>query len=164
MRRVHNNRQFRAGIAMQVSVGAKLFARACRLVPCPELPLITVIGPHVLIGQLIACHRRPLILSIIADTKGAVRAIADVTGIINQINDISNSIASAVEEQTVTTNEINRSMGEAARGVSDITHNMTGVVSAAQNTTTGATEAQCAAQDLSKNAAKLQAVLAHYKL
>jgi methyl-accepting chemotaxis protein len=99
-----------------------------------------------------------------ADTKGAVRAIADVTGIINQINDISNSIASAVEEQTVTTNEINRSMGEAARGVSDITHNMTGVVSAAQNTTNGASAAQSAAQELSKTAANLQTVLAHYKL
>jgi methyl-accepting chemotaxis protein len=70
-----------------------------------------------------------------------------MSGIINQINDISTSIASAVEEQTVTTNEINRSMAEAARGVSDITQNMTGVATAAQNTTSGATEAQRAAQD-----------------
>jgi methyl-accepting chemotaxis protein len=98
------------------------------------------------------------------DTKGAVRAIHDVTGIINQINDISNSIASAVEEQTVTTNEINRSMAEAARGVGDITHNMTGVASAAQNTTNGANEAQRAAQELGKTTANLQAVLAHYKI
>ncbi len=37
------------------------------------------------------------------DTKGAVKAIEDISSIINQINDISNSIASAVEEQTVTT-------------------------------------------------------------
>jgi methyl-accepting chemotaxis protein len=98
------------------------------------------------------------------DTNGAVKAIADITGIINQINDISNSIASAVEEQTVTTNEINRSMAEAARGVGDITQNMTGVAAAAQNTTTGATEAQRAAQDLSKTAADLQIVLNYYKL
>jgi methyl-accepting chemotaxis protein len=98
------------------------------------------------------------------DTKGAVRAIADVTGIINQINDISNSIASAVEEQTVTTNEINRSMSEAARGVSDITLNVTGVAAAAQNTTSGATEAQRAAQELSKTAANLQTILAYYQL
>jgi methyl-accepting chemotaxis protein len=98
------------------------------------------------------------------DTKGAVRAIADVTGIINQINDISNSIASAVEEQTVTTNEINRSMAEAARGVGDITQNMTGVAAAAQSTTSGANEAQRAAHELSNTAASLQAVVAHYKL
>src|SRR3954447_8890151 len=53
------------------------------------------------------------------DTKAAVNAIGEISSIINQINDISNSIASAVEEQTVTTNEINRSMAEAAKGVGD---------------------------------------------
>ena len=34
---------------------------------------------------------------------------------INQVNDISNTIASAVEEQTVTTNEIGRNVAEAAK-------------------------------------------------
>jgi methyl-accepting chemotaxis protein len=99
-----------------------------------------------------------------SDASGAVKAIADISQIINQINDISNTIASAVEEQTVTTNEINRSMAEAARGVGDITHSATGVAAAAQSTTSGATEAQRAAQELSQTAANLQAVLAHYKL
>jgi methyl-accepting chemotaxis protein len=99
-----------------------------------------------------------------SDASGAVKAIADISQIINQINDISNTIASAVEEQTVTTNEINRSMAEAARGVGDITHSATGVAAAAQSTTSGATEAQSAAQELSQTAANLQAVLAHYKL
>lgn len=98
------------------------------------------------------------------DTKGAVRAIADVSGIINHINDISNSIAAAVEEQTVTTNEINRSMTEAARGVGDITQNMTSVAAAANNTTNGATEANRAAQELSRTASELQRIIAHYKL
>src|SRR5215813_7290100 len=51
-----------------------------------------------------------------ADTKGAVQAIGEISTIINQINDISNNIASAVEEQTVTTNEIARNVGEAAKG------------------------------------------------
>jgi methyl-accepting chemotaxis protein len=37
------------------------------------------------------------------DTKDAVQAIGEITAIINQVNDISNTIASAVEEQTVTT-------------------------------------------------------------
>ena len=40
------------------------------------------------------------------DTKGAVEAIAQIGKIINQINDIQNTIASAVEEQTATTGEI----------------------------------------------------------
>ena len=99
-----------------------------------------------------------------SDSNGAVSAIAGISGIINQINDISNSIASAVEEQTVTTNEINRSMAEAARGVGDITQSVSSVATAAQSTTSGATEAQRAAQELSQTAAHLQAVLAKYKL
>src|SRR4029077_16330416 len=43
-----------------------------------------------------------------ADTQGAVEAIGQITAVINQINDISSSIASAVEEQTATANEISR--------------------------------------------------------
>ena len=49
------------------------------------------------------------------DTKGAVAAIEEIGTIINQINDISNSIATAVEEQTVTTNEIGRSVEKRQR-------------------------------------------------
>lgn len=49
------------------------------------------------------------------DTKDAVKAIGEITTIINQVNDISNTIASAVEEQTVTTTEIGRNVQEAAR-------------------------------------------------
>ena len=42
------------------------------------------------------------------DTKGAVEAIEQIGTIINQINDIQNTIAGAVEEQTATTGEISR--------------------------------------------------------
>jgi methyl-accepting chemotaxis protein len=58
------------------------------------------------------------------DTKGAVQAIGEISAIINQINDISNNIASAVEEQTVTTNEIARNVSEAAKGTEEIAKNI----------------------------------------
>jgi methyl-accepting chemotaxis protein len=96
------------------------------------------------------------------DTKGAVKAIEDIGGIINQINDISNSIASAVEEQTVTTNEIGRSVTEAAKGVGDIAKNIGGVALAAKNTTEGANETQKAAQELSQMATRLQTVISRF--
>src|SRR5581483_10600463 len=79
------------------------------------------------------------------DTKGAVQAIAEIGSVINQVNDISNTIASAVEEQTVTTNEISRNVAEAARGTSDIARNISGVAVAAQSTTSGANDSQKAA-------------------
>lgn len=96
------------------------------------------------------------------DTKGAVKAIEEIGTIINQINDISNCIASAVEEQTVTTNEIGRSVSEAAAGVGDIAKNIGGVATAARNTTQGANDTQRAAQELSRMAGQLQTVVAGF--
>jgi methyl-accepting chemotaxis protein len=96
------------------------------------------------------------------DTKGAVKAIEEIGTIINQINDISNSIASAVEEQTVTTNEIGRSVTEAAKGVGDIAKNIGGVAVAAKNTTQGANDTQKASRELSQMAARLQTVVAKF--
>jgi methyl-accepting chemotaxis protein len=96
------------------------------------------------------------------DTKGAVKAIEEIGTIITQINDVSNSIASAVEEQTVTTNEIGRSVTEAAKGVGDIAKNIGGVAVAAKNTTQGANDTQKASQELSQMAARLQTVISKF--
>ena len=96
------------------------------------------------------------------DTKGAVQAIGEISTIINQINDISNNIASAVEEQTVTTNEIGRNVGEAAKGTGEIAKNIGGVALAAQNTTKGAADTQKAAQALSSMAAQLQTLVSKF--
>jgi methyl-accepting chemotaxis protein len=90
------------------------------------------------------------------DTRNAVEEITKITGIIARINDISNTIASAVEEQTATTNEITRNIGEAARGSAEIAQNITGVAQAAKSTTAGAVDTQNSATDLTRMAAELQ--------
>ena len=95
-----------------------------------------------------------------ADTRGAVQAIGQIADVIHQINDISNTIASAVEEQTATTNEITRNVTEAARGSAEIAHNITGVAQAAKSTTEGATDILQASGLLAKLAADLQALVA----
>jgi len=94
-----------------------------------------------------------------SDTKGAVVAIDRIGKIINQINDIQNTIASAVEEQTATTNEIARNAGEAAKGSTEISRNITNVSEAAKNTTEGANNTLSAATELSKLAADLKRVV-----
>jgi methyl-accepting chemotaxis protein len=96
------------------------------------------------------------------DTKGAVQAIAEISSVINQINDISNTIASAVEEQTVTTNEIGRNVAEAARGTNEIAKNNTGVADAARSTTAGTVDTEKAARALSQMAAQLQTLVAEF--
>jgi methyl-accepting chemotaxis protein len=97
------------------------------------------------------------------DTKGAVEAIAQIGKIINQINDIQNTIASAVEEQTATTGEISRNVAEAAKGSSEIAQNITGVAQAARGTTEGASNTKNSADELSRMALDLQRLVAQFK-
>jgi methyl-accepting chemotaxis protein len=98
------------------------------------------------------------------DTKGAVAAIAEVGTIINQISDISTTIASAVEEQTATTNEISRNAMEAARGSSEIAQNITGVAGAAESTSKGANDTLSAAKSLAEMAGNLQQLVGQFKI
>jgi methyl-accepting chemotaxis protein len=81
-----------------------------------------------------------------SDTRGAVEAIGEIGAIIKQINDIQNSIAGAVEEQTATANEIARNVAEAAK-----------------HTTAGANDTQNAATGLARMAAELQRLVAQFK-
>ena len=93
------------------------------------------------------------------DTKGAVVAIDQIGKIINEINNIQTTIASAVEEQTATTNEIARNATEAAKGSTEISKNITNVSEAARNTTEGANNTLSAATELTKLSNELKRVV-----
>jgi methyl-accepting chemotaxis protein len=99
-----------------------------------------------------------------ADTKAAVEAIASISGVINQVNDISGTIATAVEEQNATTNEMSRNVSEAAQGSGDITSNITGVAEAAQSTTRGASDTQKASQQLVETSTQLRRLVEQFKI
>jgi methyl-accepting chemotaxis protein len=98
------------------------------------------------------------------DTKAAVDAIASISGVIHQINDISSTIATAVEEQNATTNEMSRNVSEAAHGSGEITSNISGVAEAAQGTTRGATDTQKASQQLVATSAELRRLVEQFKI
>jgi methyl-accepting chemotaxis protein len=104
------------------------------------------------------------IQTIQTDTKNSVDAIGEIAAVINNINDISNTIAGAVEEQTATTNEISRNVGDAAKGTTEIADNITGVAEAAKQTTQAANDSQTAATELSKMAVDLQKIVAQFVL
>jgi methyl-accepting chemotaxis protein len=96
------------------------------------------------------------------DTQSAVAAIGQIGTIVKRIYEIQNAIASAVEEQTATTNEISRSVAEVATGSSDIATNISGVATATQDTASGAASTQRAAQDLSEMADELQRLVKRF--
>jgi methyl-accepting chemotaxis protein len=98
------------------------------------------------------------------DTRAAVDAIGSISGVIHQINDISNTIATAVEEQNATTNEMARNVGEAAHGSGEITSNISGVAQAAESTSRGANDTQKAAQQLVESSSQLRNLVDQFKL
>jgi hypothetical protein len=94
-----------------------------------------------------------------ANTNGAIETISEIGGIIVRVNDISNTIASAVEEQAATTNEIARSVSDAARGSAQVTENITAMAMSARSTTVGAAGTQQEAEELARMAAGLQKLM-----
>jgi methyl-accepting chemotaxis protein len=99
-----------------------------------------------------------------ADTAGAVGAIAKITEVIGRINDIQTTIASAVEEQTATTNEIARSVTEAAGGANGIAEDVTQVANAAADTRQGAHDTLDAATRLAEVATQLRSLVGAFRL
>jgi methyl-accepting chemotaxis protein len=104
------------------------------------------------------------ITAIQADSQNAVKAIGTVTGVINHINDISATIAAAVEEQSATTKEMMRNANEAANGAGDISANIGGVAQAADGTSVRAQESEKAAQEFAAIAAQLSSLMAQFRI
>jgi methyl-accepting chemotaxis protein len=98
------------------------------------------------------------------DTAGAVEAIAEISAIIGRINDYQLTIASAVEEQSATTNEMNRNVAEAATGAGEIAQNITGVATATGSTLGSVTEAQAASEGLAQMSGELQELVRRFRV
>ncbi|MBL8766596.1 MAG: methyl-accepting chemotaxis protein [Planctomycetes bacterium] len=108
------------------------------------------------IGQMIG--------TIQSDSQGAIESIQEISTIINQIDQIQQTIAAAVTEQSASTTEIGRNVQEAARGVAEIAQNIMGVAQAAQGTSAGATDTQKASVELKRVAHGLGELVAKFKL
>ncbi|GIE97406.1 methyl-accepting chemotaxis protein [Paractinoplanes rishiriensis] len=99
-----------------------------------------------------------------ADTHGAVAAIDEISIVIQRISEFQTTIASAVEEQTATTAEMNRSVSEAAGGTGAIAQNITGVADAARMTSQGVTETQQATTELARMSTELSGLVATFRI
>jgi methyl-accepting chemotaxis protein len=104
------------------------------------------------------------IVAIQSDAQATAEAIGQITEVINRINEIQGTIASAVEEQTATTNEISRNVAEAAAGTTQIAGNITQVAQAAQETSAGAGTTNRAARDLAVLAEELNRLVARFRV
>jgi methyl-accepting chemotaxis protein len=99
-----------------------------------------------------------------SDTRQSVTAIAEIHGIILKISAFQQSIASAIDEQTLTTNEITRSIQEAARGAREIDRNAASVADTAASTSQGANQTKLSANDLAELSADLSMLIGQFRL
>jgi methyl-accepting chemotaxis protein len=103
------------------------------------------------------------ILAIQTDTEAAVDALAEVATIIGRIDELQASIASAVEEQTTTTQEITRSVGIAAQESSGMTRSLGGLAEAARNAESGATGLREVSAQVASVAEELRALVGAFR-
>ncbi len=90
-----------------------------------------------------------------SDSRDAVEAIDGIGDIIGKINEIQGTIASAVEEQTATTNEMARNIADASVGTSEIVESLVSVGERTAADTQAAAEVQSAASGLAGMASDL---------
>ena len=97
------------------------------------------------------------------DVRDSVLAISRISHTIEQINEFQNSIAGAVEEQTVVTREISRNVADAAKGTLEIAGNIVQVARAAEGTAAGAVATRSAAQDATRLANQLNELVSQFR-
>ena len=89
-------------------------------------------------------------------TQAAVGAIGNIGRIIGEINEITSTIAAAVEEQDAATQEIARNVEQASAGTAEVTTNISGVSQAANDTSAASAQLLQSTEELSTQSMLLQ--------
>lgn len=98
------------------------------------------------------------------DTSAAVEATAHISDIIKQVSDYQTTIASAVTQQSATTAEISRNVGEVATGSENIGQRVGTVAHEAATTSTGVHQAREAAEHLAKLSLELRTAIDEFRV
>ncbi len=102
--------------------------------------------------------------AITATAQEATAAIQRILAIIRTINELQQSIASAVEEQSVTTRELAGNISEVVKGSNEISATISQVAQTAQQTRGNAGETLRAAEEMGRLAAELKVAIARFRL
>lgn len=118
------------------------------------------------------------ILDMQSNATSAVSTIDSVTHVIEEVNEISQTIVRAVEEQTSTVNEISRNVAGVSNGIEDVSKNVTGSaqelnevvqsIGIAQNavidTVHGIRQVESSAEELADLSQNLRELLSQFKI
>jgi methyl-accepting chemotaxis protein len=103
-----------------------------------------------------------MIRGIQSETAHSVEAIGRISQTIARINEIQNSIASAVEEQSATTIQVTQTVNEVSEGADQISHHISVAAQTARGTAGGANDTLAAASELATMAATLRNIVAEF--
>lgn len=89
-------------------------------------------------------------------TKQAVVSMGGIGKVIQEVEQISSTIAAAMEEQGATTQEIARNVQEAASGTQEVSSSISGVTQASQEAGSASSQVMAAASELSQQSESLK--------
>lgn len=95
-------------------------------------------------------------------TKDAVKALGGITAAITKMHGVSEAVSESVLNQRTATDEISRSIHEAAAGTREVTVSMGSVSQSATDTNAAASEMSAAAGELSQMAERLRGEVDHF--
>jgi methyl-accepting chemotaxis protein len=97
------------------------------------------------------------------DTSEAVAAIGEITTVIDRINDLQVTIVSAIEEQTATTGEMGRTIGEAAAGSGQVAREVVAVAGTVRGTNDRVSEIRATADELGNVSRDLHGLVRRFR-
>lgn len=111
-------------------------------------------------------------------SSSTIEEIKDVSNVIQSVNEIVETIAAAVEEQSATTKEIADNMGQASKGLQEVNENVSqssvvaeeiakdinNVSSNSEEVSAGSEQITSSATDMAKLAQELQDLMAHFQI
>jgi hypothetical protein len=98
------------------------------------------------------------------DAKEAIEAISRVGGIIAQVDIISTAMASAVKQQSASTDQMSSSLTGATKSSRGVAENIRSVKRITQITSDGTVDLQKAAAELSQTSADLHSLVSQFRL
>nr|WP_269545891.1 methyl-accepting chemotaxis protein [Cellulomonas bogoriensis] len=97
------------------------------------------------------------------DTDSAMGAIGEITAIVQQIDEYQSTIASAVEEQNATTDEMSRGVDQAADGTGEIAAGISGVARSTSDAAESLRAGREAAAELSGLAVQMKELVHRFR-
>jgi methyl-accepting chemotaxis protein len=107
---------------------------------------------------------RQRVTTIQADAAASVRAIEEISEIVNREHEIASTIASSVEQQTATTAEISASSADAAAAATEIAKSIASVASGAALTSVGIADIVTASHRLADMTERLSRMVGRFKV